>query len=82
MKKFSLQCFSVGSIYNSWRIATVYIYVIDVNDNSPKWVIPVYPRQNDETKNKYFGLYQRNKVPDQLITTIAVSCRIIVLILF
>jgi len=44
------------TVTNSWPNATIYVQVIDVNDNKPIWVIPTYPRQTSTTENKYFGI--------------------------
>lgn len=59
--------------YQTWPVAIVYVYVIDVNDNSPVWVIPEYPRQTDITKDKYFKAIDINTKPGREALTILVS---------
>ena len=58
--------------YRTWPESIVYVYIIDVNDNSPQWVIPEYPRQRDITKDKYFRAIDINTKPGREILTILV----------
>lgn len=42
---------------------TVVIFVLDINDNDPKFVYPVYPKQNSVpqgTLSNHYGIVDRN----------------------
>ena len=55
----------------------MYIEVIDINDNKPQWVRPVYPRSKDITKNKYFKAIGIDTKPGRNVITILVGFSII-----
>ncbi|XP_052262784.1 protocadherin Fat 4-like [Dreissena polymorpha] len=67
------QALNYGDVYNAWKTALIIVNVIDQNDESPKWVIPPYPRQtglNSNTQDKYFGIVNKNTGSDTRVLTI------------
>lgn len=61
------------SVYPSYAITFVYLTVIDINDNAPQWVYPVYPNifNTDNDRAFYIGaiplLSQYRDVPVNLM---------------
>ena len=65
--------FPAEYIYNSWPIATVYIEILDANDNDPVWVIPEYPENDRATSDTYFGVIPREGDINTRILTVLVN---------
>lgn len=60
------------TVWNTHSKAVVVIAVKDVNDNSPLFVYPPYPRQNQDTAKKYFGAIPYNAQPDRPVLQVSV----------
>lgn len=61
------------TVTNAWPNATIYVQVIDINDNSPIWVIPPYPRQTTLLENTYLGIISNQTGSAVSVLTIHVS---------
>ena len=61
--------------FRTWPDADVFIYVGDVNDNKPQWVIPHYPQSEDGglTHKKYFAAIPMDTDVGRQVLTIHVS---------
>lgn len=59
------------SVVNSWENATIYIHVLDANDNHPVWVIPTYPPNT--VADKYFAIISNRTGSAESVITIQVS---------
>ncbi|XP_055954929.1 protocadherin Fat 4 [Patella vulgata] len=54
-------------IYNTWRYTTVIVAVLDVNDNDPIFIFPVYP--DGTTPNLYITAIPATSKPNEIVTT-------------
>ncbi|KAK3090621.1 hypothetical protein FSP39_013220 [Pinctada imbricata] len=57
-------------VYNTFNPAVVIVKVLDVNEHSPVFQYPLYPRQASDTKNYYFGAISSQARPDRSVLEI------------
>jgi len=61
------------TVYNTHQDATIYIEIVDVNDNTPRfWYLTPYPEQDKDTADKYFGHITQNAGSDTPVMSVFV----------